>query len=183
MGERNEILNHSITPEDSGLLYPLYSILVEIFKEADELLPDEVVYASGPSDNTKLVKNTQNMVEPIIVIFIRDYGIVKCKSACDRSKGYNLCEHSLSFTENEGLLNKFLQYLNNGSLRVSNLKGYQTLLTLPNQEILVKKQQNQHQSTKEQQIRMKNFPQNIVFCLICHHNTSKTSELTHPQMI
>ena len=105
VGERNQILNHSLTPQDSGLLYPLYSILVEIFKEADELLPDEVVYASGPSDNTKLVKNTQNMVEPIIVIFIRDYGLVECKSACDRSKGYNLCEHSLSFAENEGLLN------------------------------------------------------------------------------
>ena len=35
MGERNETLSFSITPEDSGLLYPPYPILVEIFKEAN----------------------------------------------------------------------------------------------------------------------------------------------------
>ena len=107
LGEGNETLNHSITPEDSGLLYPPYSILVEIFKEADELLLDGIGYAPGAPDKV----NTQNVMEPIIVIFNRDNGIGKCKSACDRFKAYNLCEHSLSVAENEGPLNRFLQYL------------------------------------------------------------------------
>ena len=111
MGEKNETLNLSITPEDSGLLYPPYSILVEIFKEADELLPDGVGYAPGAPDNVKVVKNTQDVVEHVIVIFNRDNGIVKCKSACDRFKAYNFYEHSLSVAENEGFLNRFLQYL------------------------------------------------------------------------
>ena len=43
-------------------------------------------------------------MELIIVIFNRDNGIVKCKSACGRFKAYNICEHSLSVAENEGLL-------------------------------------------------------------------------------
>ena len=107
MGEGNETLNLSITPEDSGCLYPPYSILVEIFKEADELLLDGIGYAPGAPDKV----NTQNVMEPIIVIFNRDNGIGKCKSACDRFKAYNLCEHSLSVAENEGPLNRFLQYL------------------------------------------------------------------------
>ena len=51
------------------------------------------------------------MVEHVIVIFNRDNGIVKCKSAWDRFKAYNFCKHSLSVAENEGLLNRFLQYL------------------------------------------------------------------------
>ena len=90
LGQGNETLNHSITPEDSGLLYPPYSILVEIFKEADELLSDGIGYAPGAPDNVKVVKNTQNVMKPIIIIFSRDNDIVKCKSACDRFKAYNL---------------------------------------------------------------------------------------------
>lgn len=42
MGEKNETLNLSITPEGSGLLYPPYSILVEISKETNELLPNGI---------------------------------------------------------------------------------------------------------------------------------------------
>ena len=61
-------------------------------------------YTPGAPDNVKVVKNTQNVMEPIIVIFNRDNGIVKCKSACNSFKAYNICEHSLSVAENEGLL-------------------------------------------------------------------------------
>ena len=41
-----------------------------------------------------------------MVIFNRDSGIVE--SSSDRFKSYHLCQHSLSITENEGLLNIFL---------------------------------------------------------------------------
>ena len=85
--------------------------MVEIFTEANELFPDGIRYAPGAPDNVKVVKNTQNVVEPIIVIFSKDNGIVKCKSACDLFKAYNLCEHSFSVAENKGLLGRFLQYL------------------------------------------------------------------------
>ena len=59
MGEKNETLNLSITPEGSGLLYPPYSILVEIFKEADEFLPDGVGCAPGTPDNVKAVNQAR----------------------------------------------------------------------------------------------------------------------------
>ena len=36
----------NVTLEDSGLLYSSYSILVEIFKETDELLSDGIGYES-----------------------------------------------------------------------------------------------------------------------------------------
>ena len=42
MHKGNETLNLSITQEDSELLYLAYSILVEIFKEADKLVPDGI---------------------------------------------------------------------------------------------------------------------------------------------
>ena len=69
MGEGNETLNLSITPEDGRLLYPPYSILIEISKEADKLLPDGILYVPGAPDNVKVVKNPQNVMESIIVIF------------------------------------------------------------------------------------------------------------------
>ena len=97
-------------------------------------------------------------MELIIVIFNRDNGIVKCKSACGRFKAYNICEHSLSVTENEGLLQiktDFYSIWNSGGLRLSHAKGYQIFPTLANYEILVKNQQNQHQIAKERQIRIK----------------------------
>ena len=85
-------------------------------------------------------------MELIIVIFNRYYGIVKCKSGCDRFKAYNLCEHSLSVAENEGLLNRFLQYLKQRQSSRFTPKGYQ-ISTLKNQEILVRNQ-NLHQKCK-----------------------------------
>ena len=69
MGKGNETLNLSITPEDGRLLYPPYSILIEISKEADKLLPDGILYVPGAPDNVKAVKNPQNVMESIIVIF------------------------------------------------------------------------------------------------------------------
>ena len=104
MHEGNETLNLSITQEDSGLLHLPYLILVEIFKEADELVPDGIGYVPGAPNNVKVVKNTQNVMESIKVIFNRDNGIVKCKSACNRFKAYNIYEQSLFVAENEGFL-------------------------------------------------------------------------------
>ena len=46
----NETPNLSVTPEDSVLLYWLYSILVEVFKEAAELLSDGMECAPGAPD-------------------------------------------------------------------------------------------------------------------------------------
>ena len=105
-----EEANHSsclsITPENSGLLYPPYSILAEIFDEASDLLPTGI--ASGAPVGVKVIQNMQDFSKPITVTFNLQNGIVKCQSCCDRFKAYNICEHTLSVSEKEGILHKFL---------------------------------------------------------------------------
>ena len=56
MSKRNYIFNISTAPECSGLLYLPYSILVEISKETNELLPDGIGSAPGAPDNDKVDK-------------------------------------------------------------------------------------------------------------------------------
>ena len=119
MRKGNKTLYLWVTQEDSEFLYLPYPILVEIFKEADELVPDGIEYAPWAPNNVKVVKNTQNVMELIIVIFNRDNGLVKCKSACNRFKAYNICKYSLSVAENEVLLQiktDFYSIWNKGSL-------------------------------------------------------------------
>ena len=97
--------------QNSGLLYPPYSILAEIFDEASDLLPTGIASAPGAPDGVKVLKNMQDFSKPITVTFNLKNGVVKCQSCCDRFKAYNICEHTLSVTEKEGILNKFLDHL------------------------------------------------------------------------
>ena len=99
----------SMTPQETGLTVPPFSILEEIFKDAESLMKSGIIQALD-SKNTKIVQNMNEPNKPLIVIFM-EKGMVQCQQFCPRYAAYQICQHSVSVAESEGLLKKFIEKL------------------------------------------------------------------------
>eukprot|EP00794_Sanderia_malayensis_P020728 gene20728-biopygen17111 len=91
----------SVTPAESGILYPNTAILSCMSKYAYNLLTsgNDVIQAPGSSTmDVFIVTNKENQAEPFIVKS-HGNGKIECSPSCWRFKAYKICQHGIAVAE------------------------------------------------------------------------------------
>ena len=104
----------SVCPEESGIVYPPFTIVQEIFQDASSLARsnNNIVIAPGCSANDAyFVSNPQDRLQPFVVTV--QNVTVKCQQEkCVKYAAYKICSHSVAIAEYLGILAEFVANFN-----------------------------------------------------------------------
>ena len=104
-----KLKNLSLSPNDTGILYPTIEILRNIFVKAESLLEREgsITSFSG-MQNPYFVESKSNPKEPH-KLNVYSNGNVECDNNCLQYKSYKICSHSVAIAEKYGCLKIFVE--------------------------------------------------------------------------
>ena len=100
--------NLSLSPNDTGILYPTCEILRNIFVKVESLLKRESSITSFPCmQNAYFVESKSNPKEPR-KLKVYSNGNVECGNNCLQYKSYKICSHSVATAKKYACLKTFV---------------------------------------------------------------------------
>ena len=103
-----QLKNLSLSPNDTGILYPTFEILRNIFVKAESLLERETSITSfSGMQNAYFVESKSNPKEPH-KLKVYSNGNVKCDNSCLQYESYKICSHSIDNAEKYACLKTFV---------------------------------------------------------------------------
>ena len=154
-----QLKNLLLSPNDTGILYPTFEILRNVFVKAESLLERESSIASFPGmQNAYFVESKSNPKEPHKLKVYSNVN-VECEDNCIQYKSYKICSHSVAIANKYACLKTFVAIIKKNSACLNDLVNSRQPANTGKKQPLQRRKEKviKHQVRKYQLV----FPRNL----------------------